>query len=92
MSSHHLGLLLCDVPQGQNSIDVNSQRQTSSSTAKARQELHDWLKAGRMSGVTQNFESNSEFLNITSSNSLDSEFMDGLWEDNFQVTDAITEM
>lgn len=91
--SHNLGLLLSNVPQGHNSINVNSEWQTSSSTAKAGQELHDWLKAGRMSSITQNFESNNKLLSVSSGNSLDSKFVDGLWEEkkNIYVTDVISD-
>lgn len=81
MQSHHLGLLLSNVSQGQGSLNVNSVWQTSKSTAKARQELHDWLKAGRMSSIAQNLESDNELLNFTSGNSLDNYFMDWLWKE-----------
>lgn len=70
MLSHHLGLFFSNVSQGQNTLNVNSVWQTSIGTAKARQELHDCLKAARMSSITQNFESDNELLNFTSGNSL----------------------
>lgn len=85
IKSHHLGLFLGNVPQGQNGINVNSVRQTRSSTTKARQELHEWLKAGRMSGITQNFESDNQFLYFTSGNSLDGKFMERLWEEQIKI-------
>lgn len=81
VQSHHLGFQLSDVPQGQSSLNVNSVWQTSSGTAEARQELHDWLKAGRMSSITQNLESDNKLPNVTFGKSLDCKFMDWLWEE-----------
>lgn len=44
-----------------------------------------------MSSITQNFESDNELLIVTAGDSLDSTFMDGLWEEqkNIYVTDVI---
>lgn len=60
---------------------MNSEWQISSSTTKAGQEFHDWLNTGRMSSITQNFESNNDLLDFTSGKSLDSYFVDWLWEE-----------
>lgn len=39
-----------------------------------------------MSSITQDFESDNDLLNFTSGNSLDSKFMDGLWEQQKKKT------
>lgn len=46
-----------------------------------------------MSSITQNFESNNKLLSVSSGNSLDSKFVDGLWEEkkNIYVTDVISD-
>lgn len=70
MLSHHLGLLLGKVSQDQDSFNKNSVWQKSTSIAKARQELHDRLDAGRMASITQSFKSSNEHLKVTVHDSL----------------------
>ena len=78
IKSYQLGLLLCDVPQGKDSLDVNIQGQGSSSSGESRQYLHDWLKTGRVASITQNFERDNSSVNISVSNRSDKQIVDGL--------------
>lgn len=91
--SHHLGLLLSNVPEGQNSIDVNSVWHAGGGVAKAGEELHDWFQAGGMSSITQDFENKGDLLETVSGNSLDSELVDWLQEKwrNIHLREVITE-
>lgn len=79
MHSHHSGLLLCDVSQGQCSFNVNSMWHFSTRYTKARQELHQCLQAARVTSIAQNFDTEDEVLSFNFSQSLDDKFVYWLW-------------
>lgn len=92
MYSHLPGHLLCHISQGQNNFNVNSVWQFNICCTKARQELHQWLQASRVSSVAQNFNSKDDFLSIYFLHSSIQFFMDWLWMEqkkNVQLTVAI---
>lgn len=76
--SYHLGLPLCNSPQGQNGFNVNSVGKIVGTAAKARQKLHKWLQATRMSCIAQDFNSTDELIVVASFKSTDDKFVDGL--------------
>lgn len=91
MYSHLSGHLLCHVSQGQNNFNVDSVWQFILCCTKARQELHQWLQASRVSSVAQNFNGKDDFLSICFLHSSIQFFMDWLWmeQQNVQLTVAI---
>lgn len=85
MEFHQFRFPLSNIPQGQSSINVKSVWQGSTNAAKARKELHDWFKAGRVSGVTQNFENQNKLRHVPLGKSLDNPLMDWLWKEQKHI-------
>lgn len=78
---HQSGLLLCNVPQGQDGISMDSCGQRCSCSAMYGQYPYDWLKAAGMASITQNLQEQDDVLGLIFSKSFCKEILDGLWEE-----------
>lgn len=75
---YHPGLLLCNVPHGQDGISMDSYGQRCCCSAMYGQELCNGFKGARVASITQNLQEQDDFLRLLFSNSTCKEILDGL--------------